>query len=168
MSIGDAFRSYRKENDMTQQEFSEIVPLDRTGLSKIEADKKKAPKDIMRIAAIALDDPRIALAAQAEVTGGACPPWLSKADLHKTTVHLKALEEIEEAFEAMKSTPITKRKDQLEMKDIHRIKNTIMECVEAITALTHYVAILCKEYTISWIGVWKEHRQELKEKKYLN
>ncbi|MEY9095375.1 XRE family transcriptional regulator [Paenibacillus sp. RC84] len=168
MSIGEAIKEYRKANDLTQKDFTGMVPLDRTSLAKIEGAKRKAPKDIMRLTAIATDDPRIGLAAQEEVSGGASTPWLNNADLNKSSVHLKTLEEIGEAYEAMKLVPITKRKDQLAEKDIHTIQTTIMECIEAITALTHYVAVLCREYTFSWIAVWKEHRRELKAKKYLN
>jgi hypothetical protein len=107
------------------------------------------------------------LAAQDEVTGGACTPWLDGADLHASTVHLKTFEEITEAEEAMKAVPITKRKDQLREKDLAAIRTAIVECIEAITALTHYVAVLCKEYTFSWLTMWREHRQKLKESKYL-
>jgi hypothetical protein len=48
------------------------------------------------------------------------------------------------------------------------IRTAIIECIEAITALTHYVAVLCKEYAFSWLAMWREHRQKLKDSKYLN
>ncbi|MNI79936.1 hypothetical protein D3C73_1364290 [compost metagenome] len=70
-------------------------------------------------------------------------------------------------MEAMKTAPISKKCEQLTAADRERMKAMIIECVEAITALTNHVAVLCNEYTFSWFGIWKEHRAELKAKKYM-
>lgn len=63
--------------------------------------------------------------------------------------------------------PISKTNEQITDAERHQIKRLLMETVEAITALTHLAAVLCKEYSFSWLGTWKEHRAELKVKKYL-
>jgi hypothetical protein len=122
----------------------------------------------MRIAVEHYDDPVLAMAAQEEVAGEASVPYLNNADLYKSTVHLKVQEEVAEAAEAAQAVPITKRRDQINAADRAAIQRAIMECIEAITALTHYVAALCKEYGISWVGSWRAHRAELKAKKYIN
>ncbi|MGF7050377.1 transcriptional regulator with XRE-family HTH domain [Paenibacillus sp. DS2015] len=168
MSIGDVFQEFRKEKGLTQEEFAEQTFLDRSSVAKIENGKRPAPKDFMLRTATTFDEPRLYLAAQEEVTDGACVPWLDNADLHRAATHYKSMEEAEEALAAMKTAPIMKRPDQLTAADREAIKITIFECVEAITALTHHVAVLCKEYTFSWLGIWKEHRAELKAKKYMN
>ncbi|WP_410771016.1 helix-turn-helix transcriptional regulator [Fontibacillus sp. BL9] len=168
MSIGNVIHKYRKEQGMTQEEFAEQVLIDRSSIAKVESGKRQAPKSLIRQAAITFDDPRLYLAAQEEVTDGASVPYLDNADLHRAATHIKTLEEMEEAKAAMKAAPLMKRLDQMTNGDREVIKKTIMECVEAITALTHHVAVLCKENKFSWLGIWKEHRAELKAKKYLN
>lgn len=168
MSIGNVIHEFRKENGMTQEEFAEQVLIDRSSIAKVESGKRQAPKSLVRQVAITFDDPRLCLAAQEEVTDGASVPYLNNADLHRAATHFKSLEEIEEALEAMRSAPISKKREQMTAADRELMKRMIIECVEAITALTNHVAVLCKEYTFSWFGIWKEHRAELKAKKYMN
>ncbi|OAB41003.1 hypothetical protein PMSD_00480 [Paenibacillus macquariensis subsp. defensor] len=167
MSIGDVLYEYRTNKGMTQQEFADELSVERSSFTKMENGSRNAPKDFLNRTAIHFDEPRLYLAAQEEVTDGACVPWLDNADLHRAATHYKSMEEVEEALAAMKTAPIMKRADQLTSADREAIKITIFECVEAITALTHHVAVLCKEYTFSWLGIWKEHRAELKAKKYM-
>ncbi|MEC0370856.1 helix-turn-helix domain-containing protein [Paenibacillus chibensis] len=168
MSIGEVLHDYRKQAGMTQEEFADRVLIDRSSVAKVENGKRPAPSSLIRQAASTFDDPRLYLAAQEEITGGASVPWLDNADLHRAATHLKSMEETEEAIAAMKTAPIMKRPDQLTVADRAAIRTAIFECVEAITALTHNVAVLCKDYAFSYIGIWKEHRAELKSKKYLN
>jgi transcriptional regulator with XRE-family HTH domain len=158
---------YRKQQGMTQEQFAEQVLVDRSSIAKVENGKRQAPKSLIRQAAVTFDDLRLYLAAQEDVTGGASVPYLDAADLHRAATHYKSLEESEEAEAAMKAAPIMKRPNQLNEQDREAIKKAIMECIEAITALTHHAAVLCKEYSFSWREVWKEHRADLKAKKYM-
>lgn len=167
LSIGDVFQEYRKQQGMTQEEFADQVLIDRSSISKVESGKRPAPKSLIRQAVITFDDPRLYLAAQEEVTGGASVPYLDCADLHRAVTHFKSIEEGEEAIAAMRFAPIMKRKDQLTDADRAAIQAAIMECVEAITAFTHHIMALCREYKISWRSVWKDHRAELKAKQYM-
>lgn len=167
MSIGDVLQNYRKQQGMTQEEFADQMLVDRSSIAKVETGKRPATKHLMRQAASAFDDPMLYLAAAEEVTGGASVPYLDGADLHKAVTHYKSLEEGEEALIAMKLAPIMKRSDQMTEADKAAVKTAIMESVEAITAFTHHVMALCREYGFSWRGVWKEHRAELKAKQYM-
>lgn len=107
------------------------------------------------------------LAAAAEVTGGASVPWLDNVDLHPSSTHIKTIEEVQEALQALLKLPITKSLEQLTRSDREQIKNGIMEQLEAITALSHNTAVLCRKYDFSYTGLWNEHRAELKSKRYL-
>ncbi|MCY7484290.1 helix-turn-helix domain-containing protein [Paenibacillus alvei] len=166
MSIGEVIHEFRKEKGMTQQEFAEQLPIDRTALAKYESGKRRPNDEVLQKAASTFDDPRLYLAVQDEATGGASSPWLNGVDLHRASVLWKSIEEIKEVIAVSGSAPISKTRDQITEADRLQIKILIMESVEAITALTHLVAVLCKEYAFSWLGVWKEHRAELKAKKY--
>ncbi|MEK3792029.1 helix-turn-helix transcriptional regulator [Paenibacillus sp. FSL R7-0204] len=167
MSIGDVLQDYRKQQGMTQGEFADQVLVDRSSIAKVETGKRPATNHLMRQAALAFDDPRLYLAAAEEVTGGASVPYLDGADLHKAATHYKSIEEGEEALAAMRIAPIMKRQDQMTDADRDAIKAAIMESVEDITAFTHHIMSLCREYGFSWHGIWKEHRAELKAKQYM-
>ncbi|NUU73981.1 helix-turn-helix transcriptional regulator [Paenibacillus xylanilyticus] len=167
LSIGDVLHEYRKERGLTQEQFSEKVLLDRSSIAKVEKGTRAAPKGLAMQAAVAFDEPRLYLAAQEEVTGGAISPWLDNVDLHRASVLFKTVEEMKEVLELTSEAPISKTADQLTEADRQVMKRLLMETVEAITALTHFAAVLCKEYSFSWFATWKEHRADLKAKKYM-
>lgn len=166
--FGPALEEVLKRTGETRTKAGAAAHVDASLIGKIVKGTRNPSKEVMSSTTEHYDDGQLYIAAAGEVTKGAFVPWLNNADLHKSSVHLKTLEEIREVTEALMKAPITKTKEQLLEADMKQIKLTLMECVEAITALTHYVAILCKEYRFSWTGVWKEHRAYLKSKKYLN
>ncbi|MDR9857840.1 XRE family transcriptional regulator [Paenibacillus sp. VCA1] len=165
--FGTALDEVLKRNGETRGAAGAAAHVDASLIGKIVKGTRKPTKEVMASTTKHYDDGQLYIAAAGEVTQGASVPWLNNVDLHKSSVHIKTLEEIQEALDSLQRAPITKTKEQLAEADMKQIKLTLMECVEAITALTHYVAILCKEYCFSWMGVWKEHRAYLKSKKYL-
>jgi len=165
--FGAALEEVLKRKGETRGAAGAAAHVDASLIGKIVKGTRKPTKEVMASTTKHYDDGQLYIAAAGEVTQGASVPWLNNVDLHKSSVHIKTLEEIQEAMDSLQRAPITKTKEQLAEADMKQIKLTLMECVEAITALTHYVAILCKEYCFSWMEVWKEHRAYLKSKKYL-
>lgn len=170
MSIGQfrpALQEVLKRTGDTRSKAGAVAHVDASMIGKIVNGARKPSKEVMATTSEHYDDGQLYIAAAGEITKGAFVPWLNNVDLHKSSVHLKTVEEIQEALDALNKAPITKTKEQLVDGDLKQIKAALMESIEAITALTHYVAILCKEYCFSWMGVWKEHRANLKSKKYM-
>lgn len=167
MAFGQAQGALLQERGETKLEAAERLHIDNSTLGKYINGSRKPPKDLMRRSVEQYDDPVLTLAAHEEVAGDASVPYLNNADLHPSTVQLKTIEEVSEADAAIRAVPITKRKDQLCEKDMTAIRTAIVESIEAITALTHYVAVLCKAYAFSWLAMWKEHRAKLKASKYV-
>ncbi|RED34706.1 XRE family transcriptional regulator [Paenibacillus sp. VMFN-D1] len=165
--FGPALDEVLKRNGESRGAAGAAAHVDASLIGKIVKGTRKPSKEVMASTTKHYDDGQLYIAAAGEVTHGAFVPWLNNVDLHKSSVHLKTIEEIREALDSLMKAPITKTKDQLDEADLKQIKLTMMECVEAITALTHYVAVLCKEYCFSWMGAWKEHRAYLKSKKYV-
>lgn len=165
--FGPALEEVLKRKGVTRGQVGAAAHVDGSLIGKIVKGTRKPSQEVMSSTVEHFDDGQLYIAAAGEVTKGASVPWLNNVDLHRSSVHLKTLEEIQEALDSLMKAPITKTKEQLVDADMKQIKLTMMECVEAITALTHYVAVLCKEYCFSWMGVWKEHRAYLKSKKYL-
>lgn len=171
MAIGQfspALQEVLERTGDTRSKAGAIAHVDASMIGKIVNGTRKPSKEVMATTSEYYDDGQLFIAAAGEVTKGAFIPWLNNVDLHKSSVHLKTVEEVQEALDALNKAPITKTKEQLVDDDLKQIKAALMESIEAITALTHYVAILCKEYCFSWMSVWKEHRAYLKSKKYMN
>lgn len=168
VTFGQNLQRVMKLRGETALTLAKTIGVSNSTIGKYISGTRKPPKDVMRVTLNHYDEPELALSAMSEATGGACVPDLDRVEKHKAITHLKAMEEIQEAIDAMKRMPITKRPDQLTKKDLQQIRADILECVEAITALTIHVGVLCKEYCFSWIGLWHEHRQEMRSKKYMN
>ncbi len=165
--FGPALESALKRAGHTRGEIGRIAHVDASQVGKIIKGSRKASKPVMKAAVEHYDDGQLYLAAAAEVTGGASAPWLDNVDLHRASVLFKTLEEMREVLDASGQAPINKTNEQISDAERQQIKRLLMETVEAITALTHLAAVLCKEYSFSWLATWKEHRAELKDKKYL-
>lgn len=165
--FGPALEQALKRSGDTREKAGLIVNADASLVGKIARGSRKASKPVMRAAVEHYDDGQLFLAAAAEVTGGASAPWLDNVDLHRANVLFKTVEEMKEVLEASGRAPISKTNEQITESERYQIKQLLMETVEAITALTHLAAVLCKEYSFSWLGTWKEHRAELKAKKYM-
>ncbi|MEK5278607.1 helix-turn-helix transcriptional regulator [Paenibacillus sp. FSL H7-0735] len=170
MAVGqfpEALKEVMQRNGVTLAKVGQVAHVDLSQISKIVRRTRKASKQVMKSTATHYDDAQLLLAAAADVTGGASVPWLDNVDLHPSTTHIKTIEEIQEALQALLTLPITKSPEQLTDKDRANIKNGLMEQLEAITALTHNAAALCRKYEFSYIALWSEHREELKFKKYM-
>lgn len=116
------------------------------------------------------NDPWVALEAAAEYFSWGPQKLDGEAtDLHRTTVLLKTREELEEALEAIDTTmkKITSNPQHITDTDKKVIEKSISEAIDVITAATHYVAVLCKEYGISWTKMWMQHRLKLIQRKFL-
>ncbi|MNW37020.1 hypothetical protein D3C74_140510 [compost metagenome] len=170
MAIGhfsEALEDVLKRTGDTLSTAGKVTNVDGSQIGKIIKGTRKASKPVMRAAAQHYDDGQLFIAAAAEVTGGAFVPWLDGADLHKSTTTLKTLEEMDEAEVALQEAPITKRLDQLSPKEKQQIKVSIIEQIEAVTALLHNITMLCREYGFSFSKMFLEHRSEMKAKKYM-
>lgn len=170
MAIGqfpEALKDVMQRKGDTLAKAGRVTHVDGSQIGKIVKGSRKASKPVMRAAIEHYDDGQLSLAAAADITGGAFAPWLDNVDLHRANVLFKTIEEMQEVLEASGHAPISKTNEQINETERQQIKRLLMETVEAITALTHLAAAICKEYSFSWLGTWKEHRAELKSKKYL-
>ncbi|MGN9169461.1 MULTISPECIES: transcriptional regulator [Paenibacillus] len=170
MSIGQfgpALQDLLKKKGETRNAAGRVAHVDASLIGKIANGSRKPSKELMRSTTEHYDDGQLFIAAAGEVTGGAFAPWLDNVDLHRASVLFKTVEEMREVLVLSAEVPISKTADQLTESERQNMKRLLMETVEAITALTHFAAVLCKEYSFSWLTTWKEHRADLKAKKYM-
>lgn len=165
--FGSALEEVLKRKGETKIQAAKVANIDNSTIGKIIKGSRKPPNDIMQSTAMHYDDGQLYIAAAGEVTGGAFAPWLNNVDLHRASVLIKSIEEVKEVLTMSGQAPISKTNEQLDESERKQIQRLLMETVEAITALTHLAAVLCKEYSFSWLATWKEHRSMMKSKKYM-
>ncbi|KZE66720.1 hypothetical protein AWM68_20375 [Fictibacillus phosphorivorans] len=167
--LGNALARARNWKGLTQEQLSLNLPMSREALSKAETGARKIPKDLRPILAKELDYPFYSMAVALEDTGGAWVPELNgdKVDLHRSSVRSKTIEELQEAIDAISGVCLVNHPEYIQEHERHQLKKALMEAIDAIIALTHFVGIICLEYGFSWLGLWKEQRLKLKAKGFV-
>jgi transcriptional regulator with XRE-family HTH domain len=164
MSLGTVQKESRKEIGLTQEAFGKRVNLSRSMVADIETGRRKMPRDVMRKAVETLDCGFYAMEAAQEVLGEVWISHLDNVDLHRSAVREKVLEELDEALKeitAVRSSDLPKSEKRGKLKEV------MLESIDAIVGLTHFVAVYCKEYGLSWSDVWREHRRKLEQRGYI-
>lgn len=168
MSVGTIQREARIAAGVTQQEFADEIHYSRSMVAEIEAGRKKISPEIAAKAVERLDDGFYSMEMAHELTGGA---YVGKLDgdhveLGRCNVQMKSIEELRECSERLSKLCIVNRPNGCEMKQ-EELKAVLIECLDVIVCLSHFVAVICKEYAISWMGIWKLHRKKLKDRNYI-
>lgn len=168
--VPKALKDARAEIGVTQQQLSFDIYESREAVSQQENGRYRVQPNITKYYTEKHNNPWVAMEAVAEYTGcGVVKLDGDAADLHRTTVLLKTKEELEEALEAIlaASKKIAVNPKTVGNMEKEVIEKSLNECTDAITALTHYVAVLCKEYGISWSKVWTQHKVKLIQRRFI-
>lgn len=166
MNVGQALRQSRKERGVAQ---SELTPYGQTMVAKVEKGQRQVAIDVAPHLATKLDHPALYLELARELTGGYGPAWLDgpNVDLHRASVRERCLEELHEAMEAINkwgsSVPPAVETD----RDRKGRYEHLMQCFDAIVALSTYVGVQCLEYGFSMLQLSKDHYGKLKGKRYV-
>jgi transcriptional regulator with XRE-family HTH domain len=164
VSIGSAQKEARAHAHMTQEELAYHLNMSRPAVANVERGYRKMPRDVMGKAVETLDCGFYAMAAAQEVLGRAWIPKLDGVDLHRSAVREKVLEELQEAIQEISSTSSVNQPEPGKHDDLREV---LIESIEAITCLAHFVAVYCKEYGLSWSELWTEHHRKLESNGYL-
>jgi transcriptional regulator with XRE-family HTH domain len=165
-----AAREARKQIGKTQLQLSMDLFESREAISQQENGRYRVQPNVAQYFANKHNDPWVGFEAASEYFGWGPVKLDGEAvDLHRTTISLKTKEELEEALEAMleASKKLTVNPQSIDQIEINVIEKSVHECVDAITALNHYVAAICKEYGISWVKVWTQHKMKLIQRRFL-
>lgn len=162
--FGTVQKEARKQADYTQEQFALELNLSRPALANIESGRRRMPRDRMKVANEVMDDGFYAMATVQEVLGETWIPVLDGVDLHRSAVREKAIEEIREAMDQITATSMVNQPDP---KRRDEVQNLMMECIDVIVCLTHLVAVICREFGISWVGMWREYHRKAEEQGYL-
>ena len=161
-------RSARKETGMTQLALSMDLHTSREAVSKQENGEYRVQPDLVKYFAESHNNPFVGMTAAAEYTG-----WGSgrldgeDIDLHRSSVKCKAQEELQEALIAINKTNLVNHPRKVEPFQFNDVKESVIQAMDAIIALNHYIAVICKEYSISWAEMWLTHKKKLISRGYM-
>lgn len=165
MGYGTAVREARATYGRTQNDLARSVHMSDSMLSDIERGKRMPAPDVMRSLLSELDDPRLLMETGLAATGGLGSPYLNNVDRHRMTMAAKVREELQEViecFDRVQTILISVRDPEgLDEDQVALIKETVIEMIEAETALKNTIAEYCIFYRISTRGMYREHYQKL-------
>lgn len=164
--VGEMLKEMRGEQ--TQLSLGLDINTTRETVSKYENGRSKVPSDISRTLVKKYDNPKFAITVRNEYTGTG-PKWLDgpNVDLHRSSVKEKTVEEMKEALDLIVSTCLAKPLKKLQHFELQSVDSMLQEAAEAITALDHFIAVVCKEAEISYTEVWDKHYKALMSAGYL-
>jgi transcriptional regulator with XRE-family HTH domain len=164
----NAVKEARKNANMTQQQLSFELFESRESISHQENGRYRVQPNISKYFAERHNNPWVALEAAAEYTGWGPVKLDGEAvDLHRASVTMKTREELVEALEAIESVCVANHPRSIRELDKQRLEEAMMQAIDAIVALTQYVAVICADYGFSWVDMWKKHRTKLKAKGFI-
>ncbi|OQP06816.1 hypothetical protein B1690_05750 [Geobacillus sp. 46C-IIa] len=164
----DAVKAARQKTGMTQQQLSFEIYESRESVSHQENGRYRVQPNISKYFAEKHNNPWVALEAAAEYTGwGPVKLDGDAVDLHRASVTMKTREELAEALEAIESVCVANHPRAIREFDKQRLEEAMMQAIDAIVALTQYVAVICMDYGFSWWKMWQKHRAKLQAKGFI-
>ncbi len=170
MAIGEVIKQARIQLGITQEQAGGIAYISPKTVSAIECGRRSIAPEVLGALVRQLDNPRLSMEAAAEVTGGAyCTPWLDGegVDLHRTSVWAKALEELQEAADAVGATRLANRPQRATEVERTQVRESLMQVLDARVAIDHYVAVICQEFGFSISATYRAHREKLEQRGYV-
>ncbi|GED14816.1 helix-turn-helix domain-containing protein [Aneurinibacillus migulanus] len=169
MAFGTHQKEAREAAGLTQTDFADEINVSRSAVSMVEQNRRKMPKEVIGKSVEVMDDGLYAIAAAQEVIGYSWIPVLNgpAVDLHRSSVKDKTEEELEEVMEAIRSVCLANHPKSMSEYDNAKLDEVLDEAAEAVVALLHYIAVICREYKKSWRRVWIRIYQKFKAKGYI-
>lgn len=168
--IGAAIKEAREIKGITQDELARQSFLSNKTISAIETGRRNVTLDNLETICKELEDPRVYLEALNQVCDGVFSiQWLNgeAADLHRASVKEKIIEELSEAIRAINLAKIYKSPKSCSDEDIAVIKKSISETIDVYSASAIYIAVICREYSISIKEMFQNQRNKLIERGYI-
>lgn len=159
----NAVKQARLEANLTQEQMSfDELHAPREAISQQERGVYKAQPYMTKYFTEKHNDPWAAIEAANEYTYWGITRLDGKAaDVNRLTAAIQSKIQMKEAMEAVEEAMEHLTLKPSALNDKRQIETSIQECLDVITALTQYVAVLCKEYSISWLDMWKKHHIKL-------
>lgn len=167
---GTIIREIREHKGITQQGLGQVSFLSDSTISAIETGRRPLTQENLKILCKELDDPRLYFEAASEVTGDVFSiNWLDgdAADLHRSSVKEKTIEELDEAIAAINLIKTYKNPKTCSEEEIVNITASIQETIDVFNASATYIAVMCKEFNLDIKEMFKIQKEKLILKGFL-
>ncbi|MDL4842800.1 XRE family transcriptional regulator [Aquibacillus rhizosphaerae] len=163
-----ALKLGRKLTSKTQQQLSMETFLSREAFCQQENEAYKVQPDVTKHFINKYNNPWVAMEAANEYIGWGVTRLDGRAaDLHRSSVKDKLLEELEEAIEAIKKVKTSLNPDMIQSFERQDVERSVQEIIDATKASITWVAIVCDEYGLSWSEEWDKNQTKLKAKQFV-
>lgn len=164
---GRAIKQGRKLLDQTQLQCSMETGYTREAIGQQERGDYKVQPHMARYF-IEQGNPWPGLEASNEYLG-----WGLKkldgpaADLHRSAVKEKVVEEAQEMLSALAKMATYKRPSTLSSFEDDNITHGMDQSVDVVKAILTFIAVCCEDYNLSWNDIWEDHDLKLKSRGYV-
>lgn len=168
--IGVAIKEARELKGISQKDLGNGSYLSYKTISAIETGRRQVTQENLKIICKELDDPRLYFEAASEICGDVFTVnWLDgeAADLHRSSVKEKSIEELGEAIRAINLTKTYKNPGACTEDDIEVIKASVQETIDVFDASAIYIAVMCREFNLNIKDMFKFHKEKLILKGFL-
>lgn len=169
MGVGQALKEARSFRGLTQTDLSDELYVARSTVAMTETGRRELPDEVVPLVVTKLDCGFLAMEVAHHYTAGSFVSKLNgqAVDLHRSSVKEKSIEELREALDAINGVCIANRPERIGERVHEQLEYSLLQVIDAIVALTHYVAVVCREYGFSWREMWRQHRKKLRDRGYL-
>lgn len=169
MALDTAIEQAMEDAGLTQRALAQELNVSRSAINAWKNGYRRIPREVAGKLVEALDCGFVAMELAYEFTGGAWMKTLDgeHVDLHRASVRLKAEEELYEALEAIRKVCVAHPPETVTADKLRELHDSLLQVLDAIVALTHYAAVVCREYKLSWVELWRAHHRKLKARKYV-
>lgn len=168
MSFGELLSKGRKRQDMTQEDLSEKINYSRESVAKYETGSRKIPKEMYPRITQGVDDPELYFQSWQETTGYVSIPFFNgdNIDQHPASMAFLVKKETDEALEQLKITCWSKPARSKNDEEREKMKQVIIELLDAAASMINLVAVICREYQFSMKNIFRSWNASLKIRKY--
>lgn len=149
----------------TQEQLAMALNVSRESVSKYENGHVKVPPDVSRMLMNRYDEPRFALILRNEYTETGAV-WLDgpNADLHRSAVKEKALDDLQKLSVTLQAVSYSKPLETLASFDKPQIEALLFQTIETIQTLEILAVITSEQAGIHYTDSWRRHYKKLKAK----
>src|SRR5690554_6219684 len=138
--MGAVIEDICRSKGIKQIELGQMGCISPKTVSAIKKGRRTVAKDVLSRWAEQLDHPRVYIEMARESSGGVYgSTWLDgdNVDLHRTSVYMKAGEELKEAVEALGATEriVIHNPAMTSEEQRNEIKNALLQCLDARVAI---------------------------------
>ncbi|ASF38178.1 transcriptional regulator [Halobacillus halophilus] len=167
--VGRTLKEFRESLGKSQELFSRDVLLSRESLSKQENGQRKIQPGLTSQFTSKYNNPWLALEAANEYIGWGITSLDGPAARNdRYFLQLILEKELLEAIKAIPEVKLTEDSNSIQSMELQDIRRSVKVMARVVHYSTLYMAMLCDEYNISWLKIWKDHNIDLKSNGYVS